>query len=172
MTQTHAGMAVARSGPLFHRDADDSVPMFTGTHVPVQALFRRLADGYALDAFVAEFPAVSRDQAVRAVHVGRALLEVFAYGDAATLDRLSNGDGASRAGIGVIRRDSDIVGGTPVFEGSRMIVRNLFDYLAAGDTISSFLASFDTSVTPEQAAAAIDIAAEAIETYPYATAPR
>ena len=177
MTQTDAGMVVARSEPLFHRDADDSTPMFSGTRVPVRTLFRRLANDAALDAFLADFPAVSRDQAIRAVHVGRAMLEVFAYSDAAMLDRLSNGDGASRAarsapGSSVIHSDFGTVGGTPVFKGSRMIIRNLFDYLATGDTISSFLACFDTSVTPEQAASVIDMAAEAIENYPYAAASR
>ena len=173
MTQTHAGIAVARSGHLFHRDTDDSAPMFAGTRVPVRTLFGRLADGGEIEAFLVEFPAVSRDQAIRAVHVGRALLEVFAYSDAAMLDRLSNGRGASRApGSSVIHSDFGTVGGTPVFKGSRMIIRNLFDYLATGDTISSFLACFDTSVTPEQAAAAIDMAAAAIESYPYAAASR
>lgn len=177
MTQTDAEMAVARSGPLFHRDTDDPAPMFAGTRVPVRTLFGRLADGGEIEAFLAEFPAVSRDQAIRAVHVGRALLEMFAYTDAAMLDRLSNGHGASRAartshGSSVIHSDFGTVGGTPVFKGSRMIIRNLFDYLATGNTISSFLACFDTSVTPEQAAEAIDMAAEAIENYPYAAAPR
>ena len=177
MTQTDAGMAVAKSEPLFHRDTGDSTPMFAGTRVPVRTLFGRLANDGALDAFLADFPAVSRDQAVRAVHAGRAMLEVFAYSDAAMLDRLSNGDGTPRdarisPGRSVIHSDIGTVGGTPVFKGSRMIIRNLFDYLATGDTISSFLACFDTSVTPEQAAEAIDMAAEAIENYPYAAASR
>ena len=111
MTQTGTGMAVAGNGPLFHRDTDDSAPMFAGTRVPVSTLFGRLADGGEIEAYLEDFPAVSRDQAIRAVHVGRALLEVFAYSDAAMLDRLSNGHGASRAartapGGSVIHSDS------------------------------------------------------------------
>ena len=48
-------------------------------------------------------------------------------------------------------------------------MRNLFDHLAAGYTITGFLGCFDTAVTPEQAEKAIDMAGEALEKYAYAT---
>jgi uncharacterized protein (DUF433 family) len=40
-------------------------PVFTGTRVPVAALFDNLADGVTLDDFLDNFPTVSRGQAVR-----------------------------------------------------------------------------------------------------------
>lgn len=35
----------------------------------------------------------------------------------------------------VVHSDPDILGGTPVFVGTRVPVRTLLDYLAAGDTL-------------------------------------
>jgi uncharacterized protein (DUF433 family) len=39
--------------------------------------------------------------------------------------------------------DKDILGGTPVFKGTRVPVKNLFDYLEAGDSLNDFLNDFD-----------------------------
>ena len=50
----------------------------------------------------------------------------------------------------VIHSDPEILGGTPVFAGTRVPVQNLIDYLSAGDTLEDFLRSFPT-VTREQA---------------------
>ena len=61
----------------------------------------------------------------------------------------------------VIHSDPEIQGGTPVFAGTRVPVRNLFDYLAAGDSLDDFLKSFP-SVTREQAVAALELAREAL----------
>lgn len=44
----------------------------------------------------------------------------------------------------VIVRDSEILGGMPVFRGTRVPVKNLIDYLATGETIDSFLDDFPT----------------------------
>lgn len=49
----------------------------------------------------------------------------------------------------VVIKDLDILGGTPVFEGTRVPVKNLIDYLTAGDDIDEFLADFPT-VSREQ----------------------
>jgi uncharacterized protein (DUF433 family) len=49
----------------------------------------------------------------------------------------------------VITRDPDIMGGAPVFKGTRVPVQTLLDYLEAGDTIDEFLKGFP-SVTREQ----------------------
>ena len=57
----------------------------------------------------------------------------------------------------VIRSDPEILGGTPVFVGTRVPVKNLLDYLAAGDSLETFLDDFP-SVTREQAVATLDIA--------------
>lgn len=43
----------------------------------------------------------------------------------------------------VIISDKEILGGTPVFAGTRVPVKNLFDYLEAGDSIEDFLNDFD-----------------------------
>jgi uncharacterized protein (DUF433 family) len=43
----------------------------------------------------------------------------------------------------VIISDKEILGGTPVFVGTRVPVKNLFDYLEAGDSLEDFLNDFD-----------------------------
>jgi len=57
----------------------------------------------------------------------------------------------------VVHSDPEILGGTPVFVGTRVPLQNLIDYLEAGDTIVEFLYSLP-SVTREQAIAALEIA--------------
>ncbi len=57
----------------------------------------------------------------------------------------------------VVHRDPDILGGTPVFVGTRVPVRTLLDYLEAGDSLHDFLEDFP-SVTREQAVAALELA--------------
>ena len=42
----------------------------------------------------------------------------------------------------VVHSDPDILGGIPVFVGTRVPVRTLLDYLAAGDTLETFLDHF------------------------------
>ena len=59
----------------------------------------------------------------------------------------------------VVHRDPGILGGTPVFVGTRVPVRTLLDYLAAGDTLETFLDHFP-SVSREQAVAALSEANE------------
>ncbi len=41
-----------------------------------------------------------------------------------------------------IRVDPDILGGTPVFAGTRVPVKTLFDYLEAGDSLDAFCEDF------------------------------
>ena len=57
----------------------------------------------------------------------------------------------------VIHSDPQVLGGTPVFVGTRVPVKNLLEYLAAGDSLERFLDHFP-SVTREQAVAALEIA--------------
>jgi uncharacterized protein (DUF433 family) len=61
----------------------------------------------------------------------------------------------------VIRRSPDILSGTPVFAGTRVPVRNLIDYLEAGDSLKEFLDDFP-SVTREQAVAVLELAKVAL----------
>lgn len=55
----------------------------------------------------------------------------------------------------VIVKDPDILGGTPVFRGTRVPVQALFDYLEGGDTLEDFLEGFPT-VSREAAVAALE----------------
>lgn len=57
----------------------------------------------------------------------------------------------------IVQIDPGILGGTPVFRGTRVPVKNLLDYLAAGDTLDQFLDDFPT-VEREQAVAALELA--------------
>lgn len=57
----------------------------------------------------------------------------------------------------VIHSDPDILGGTPVFAGTRVPVRTLLDYLAAGEALDEFLEDFP-SVSREQVVAALQLA--------------
>jgi uncharacterized protein (DUF433 family) len=61
----------------------------------------------------------------------------------------------------VIHRDPDILGGTPVFVGTRVPFRNLIDYLERGHSLDEFLDEFP-SVSREQAVAALEAAHEAL----------
>lgn len=63
--------------------------------------------------------------------------------------------------MSVVHSDPDILGGIPVFLGTRVPVKNLFDYLEAGDSLDDFLKSFP-SVTREQAIAALELARETL----------
>jgi uncharacterized protein (DUF433 family) len=56
----------------------------------------------------------------------------------------------------VVHSDPDILGGTPVFVGTRVPVLTLLDYLEAGDSLIEFLEDFP-SVTREQAVAALQL---------------
>jgi len=49
-----------------------------------------------------------------------------------------------------IESDAEKLSGTPVFRGTRVPVKNLFDYLEAGDNLEEFLDDFPT-VTRTQA---------------------
>ena len=55
----------------------------------------------------------------------------------------------------------EILGGTPVFVGTRVPVRSLFDYVEGGDTLDEFLRQFP-SVKREQAIAALDLACDSL----------
>lgn len=61
----------------------------------------------------------------------------------------------------VVHSDPNILGGTPVFVGTRVPVQTLFDYLEAGDPLDRFLDQFPT-VSREQALAALDLARDAL----------
>jgi len=63
----------------------------------------------------------------------------------------------------IINVDAHILGGTPVFGGTRVPVKNLFDYLETGETVNDFLQDFD-SVQHYQAVRVLEMSKQLIET--------
>jgi len=57
----------------------------------------------------------------------------------------------------LITINSGILSGTPVFTGTRVPIKNLFDYLETGETVDEFIIDFP-SVTKEQAIQLIETA--------------
>jgi uncharacterized protein (DUF433 family) len=55
----------------------------------------------------------------------------------------------------IVSSDPDVLGGTPVFHGTRVPVQTLLDYLGAGDTIDDFLEGFP-SVTRDDVIAFLE----------------
>jgi uncharacterized protein (DUF433 family) len=70
-------------------------------------------------------------------------------------------------GLGtIVTSSAEILGGTPVFAGTRVPVQNLIDCLEAGDSIDLFLYDFPT-VKREQVVAVLEAAKqEILETVP------
>jgi len=64
----------------------------------------------------------------------------------------------------IVTVDPEVMSGTPVFASTRVLVKNLLDYLAAGDPLERFLDHFP-SVRREQAVAALQIAADLLRTH-------
>lgn len=55
----------------------------------------------------------------------------------------------------IIVRDRDVLGGTPVFRGTRVPFQALLDYLEGGQTLNEFLNDFPT-VTRDAAVCALE----------------
>ncbi|MBA3924093.1 MAG: DUF433 domain-containing protein [Nostocaceae cyanobacterium] len=62
----------------------------------------------------------------------------------------------------VVHSDPDILGGTPVFIGTRVPIKTLLDYLEAGDSLGEFLDHFP-SVSREQAYRQVSAAIAALK---------
>lgn len=74
--------------------------------------------------------------------------QAAAYNSAVTVDQ-------------VITSDPEVQGGAVVFAGTRVPLKNLIDYLEAGDSLEEFLDDFP-SVSREQAVGALELAKEAL----------
>jgi uncharacterized protein (DUF433 family) len=61
----------------------------------------------------------------------------------------------------IVSRNKEILGGTPVFKGTRVPVKTLWDYLKAGETVEDFLEGFP-SVDREQAITLIERAQQRV----------
>ncbi len=62
----------------------------------------------------------------------------------------------------VINIDPEILGGTPVFFGTRVPIKNLFDYLESGDSIEIFLEDFE-GVSRDQVKKVLELSKKLIE---------
>ena len=120
--------------------------VFDGTDVPVQHMFEYLDRVHNLRSFLDDFPEVRMEQAVDAIR-------------------------RRVKAASVIHSDREYMSGTPVFKGTRVPVRNLFDYLAAGYTVEIFLDQFPT-VDRGEVSKVIEMAREALECVAYETATR
>jgi uncharacterized protein (DUF433 family) len=61
----------------------------------------------------------------------------------------------------VVTTDPEIMGGTPVFTGTRVPAVSLIQHLCAGDSLDDFIEGFP-GVTREQAAALLQFALDAV----------
>ncbi|MBK7372829.1 MAG: DUF433 domain-containing protein [Saprospiraceae bacterium] len=64
---------------------------------------------------------------------------------------------------GQISIDPEIMGGTPVFSGTRVPIQNLFDYIEGGDDLAEFLDDFP-SITLAAALAVLEMAKKSLLT--------
>ena len=85
MAQASESIRLTIENGVFHSKAGfvSGTPIFVGSRVPLKNLFDYLAGGYNLDEFLADFPGVSREQAIRALDIAREVLEQVAYETAA-----------------------------------------------------------------------------------------
>jgi len=63
--------------------------------------------------------------------------------------------------LAVVHSDPEILGGTPVFVGTRVPFRNLIDHLERNHSLDEFLDAFPT-VSRDQAVAALEAAHDAV----------
>ena len=63
----------------------------------------------------------------------------------------------------LIQRSKDVLGGTPVFSGTRVPASTLFDYLEAGDRLDDFLKDYP-SVSRKQALNVLELLKEKVLT--------
>lgn len=71
--------------------------------------------------------------------------------------------------MALIERSDDILGGTPVFAGTRVPVQTLFDYIEEGDSLDEFIDDFP-AVSREHAVKLLEKIKEALLTQDYESA--
>ncbi len=64
---------------------------------------------------------------------------------------------------GAINIDTETMGGTPVFTGTRVPIQSLFDYIETGETLDEFLENFPT-VRKEYAIKVLQMAKKTLTT--------
>jgi uncharacterized protein (DUF433 family) len=121
--------------------------VFERTDVPVKCMFDYLADAKTLKDFHWDFPAVSRSDAYDAVVTAGRILEIDAYRGVEN---------------GVFHSDTGTFSGAPVFVGSRMPLKTVFDYLSEGQNLKDFFYDYDTGVK-QHLSPVVHLAREALE---------
>ena len=125
-------------------EALEGGPVFEGTDVPIEFVHYYMDRVHNLYAFLDDYPSVSREQALAAI-------------EERLLERIDS----------VINSDRKYVSGQPRFNETRMTVYTLFDHLAYGDDIDTFLSGYATSVTHELSAELVRVAKLLVELYAY-----
>ena len=125
-------------------EALEGGPVFEGTDVPIEFAHYYMDRVHNLHTFLRDYPSVSREQALEAI-------------EERLLERIDS----------VINSDREYVSGQPRFNGTRMTVYTLFDHLAYGDDIDTFLSQYATAVTHEMAAELVNVAKLHVEFYAY-----
>ena len=110
-------------------------------------LFDYLANGRSLKDFHWDFPSVFVEDTWDAVVTSGRILELDAYRGVTN---------------GVVHSDLAYVSGAPIFAGTRLPIRILFDYLADGQTLKDFYYQYP-SAPPDQLVAILKVAGEALE---------
>ena len=122
-------------------------PCIRGLHITVSDVLNYLASGMSEDDILRDFPDLERED----IH---ACLVFAAAGELADAPTVSQS---------IVHSDPEISGGTPVFRGTRVPARTLFDYLEGGEPLEEFLDQFP-SVTRAQALAALANARDSVLT--------
>ena len=121
-------------------------PQASGTQISGRGKADETDGARNLHAFLDDFPQVSRGQALEAVR-----------------ERVKAN--------GAVHSDREIVSGTPVFKGTRVFVRSLFEHLEEGYTIEAFLHQFPTTER-EQVVKALQAASALLESVAYENSAR
>ena len=129
---------------------------FVGSGAPVREMFGYLADGRSLKDFHWDFPAAAPPVAADTLTAAGWLLELDAYRGVEN---------------GLVHSDRGTLSGAPVFVGSRMPIRLVFDCLLEGQTLKDFCFAYDTGVKA-QLAPLLHLAYQILEREFYAAAPR
>ena len=114
-------------------------PCIKGTRVPLSVIVGSIADGDTFEQVLDVYPHLTADDIRGALRAGRGLT--------AMTERT------------VIETSAEVMHGTPVFAGTRVPLKTLFDYLKSGDTLADFLDDFPT-VSREQAVKVLELAEE------------
>ena len=142
----HSKSSRSRSFPIDLPNVSADAQTFVGTDVPIEYLFRYWDERFTLKSFLIDFPEVTSIQALTALRK-RAESDIPA----------DSKDG--------------LMGGMPVFEGTRVPVKFLFDLLKQGETLEEFLGQY-TTVNRGDAVRILEIASEFMEVATYENSPR